>query len=118
MDNYVSTYPALSGIEIGNGRVFCGKVETKIGKKVGVKVKKLLNSCGYGTHYPKDHRFCPERMNIHTGMSHAKRCENKEYEKDRCLSLLHPFSQEFTCLKEGNMKLVNNELLLKKERFV
>ena len=33
MDNYVSMYPALSGIEIGNGGVFCGKVETKIGNK-------------------------------------------------------------------------------------
>ena len=78
--------------------------------KVGVKVKKLLDTCCYGTRYPKDHRFRPERMNIHTSMSHAKRHENKESEKDRCVSLLHLFSQEFTCLKEGNMKLVNNEL--------
>ena len=105
-------YPALSGIEIGNGGVFCGKVETKIGKEAGVKVKKLLDTCCYGTRYPKDHRLRPQRMNIHTSMSHAKRHENKESEKDRCVSLLHPFSQEFTSLKEGNMKLVNNELFV------
>ena len=80
--------------------------------KVGVKVEKLLDTCCYGTRYPKDHRFRPERMNIHTSMSHAKRHENKESEKDRCVSLLHPFSQEFTCLKEGNMKLANNELFV------
>ena len=87
----------------------------KLERKVGVKVKKLLDTCCYGTRYPKDHRFGPERMNINTSMSHAKRHENKQSEKDRCVSLLRPFSQEFTCLKEGNMKLVNNELPLKKK---
>ena len=87
----------------------------KLEIKVGVKVKKLLDTCCYGTRYPKDHRFGPERMNINTSMSHAKRHENKQSEKDRCVSLLRPFSQEFTCLKEGNMKLVNNELPLKKK---
>ena len=87
----------------------------KLEIKVGVKVKKLLDACCYGTRYPKDHRFGPERMNINTSMSHAKLHENKQSEKDRCVSLLRPFSQEFTCLKEGNMKLVNNELPLKKK---
>ena len=76
--------------------------------KVRVKVKKLLYLLLWHT-LPKRSQVRPERMNIHTGMSHAKRRENKESEKDRCVSLLHPFSQEFTCLKEGNMKLVNNE---------
>ena len=89
----------------------------KLEIKVGVKVKKLLDTCCYGTRYPKDHRFGPERMNINTSMSHAKRHENKQSEKDRCVSLLRPFSQEFTCLKEGNMKLVNNELPLKKKNL-
>ena len=44
--------------------------------KVGVKVEKLLDTCCYGTRYPKDHRFRPERMNIDTSMSHAKGHEN------------------------------------------
>ena len=77
-------------------------------EKTSGKGEKLLNPCCYGTPDPKDHRFRPQHMNIHTGMSHAKRHENKESKKDRCLLLLQPFSQEFTCLKEGNMKLVNN----------
>ena len=42
MDNYVSMYLALSGIEIGNGGVFCGKVETKIGNKSRGKGGKTL----------------------------------------------------------------------------
>ena len=44
--------------------------------KVGVKVEKLLDTCCYGTRYPKDHRFRPGRMNIDTNMSHAKGHEN------------------------------------------
>ena len=44
--------------------------------KVGVKVEKLLNTCCYGTRYPKDHWFRPERMHIDTSMSHAKGHEN------------------------------------------
>ena len=71
-DNYVSTYPALSGIEIGNGGVFCNKVETKIGNKSRSKGEKLLDTCCYGTRNPKYYRFRPERMNIDTSMSHTK----------------------------------------------
>ena len=44
--------------------------------KVGVKVEKLLDTCCYGTRYPKDHRFRPGRMNIDTSMSHVKGHEN------------------------------------------
>ena len=64
MDNYVSMYPALSGIEIGNGGVFCGKVETKIGKKVGVKVKKLLDTCCLWHTLPKGSQV-PSRTHEH-----------------------------------------------------
>ena len=109
-DNYVSTYPALSGIEIRNGGVFCNKVETKIGNKSRSKGEKLLDTCCYGTRNPKYYRFRPERMNIDTSMSHTKWHENKDSEKDRRVPLFHPFSQEFTCLKEGILKWVNNEL--------
>ena len=63
----------------------------KLEIKVGVKVKKLLDTCCYGTRYPKDHRFGPERMNINTSMSHAKRHENKQSEKDDVSRCFVPF---------------------------
>ena len=71
-------------------------------------MKKLLYQLLWHT-LPEGSQVRPERMNIHTSMSHAKRRESKVSEKDRYVSLLHPFSQEFTYLKEGTMKLVNNE---------
>ena len=84
------------------------------------KSKKPLNTCYYGTCYMylKNHQFCPERMNIHTGMSHAKCQMNKDSKKDRSVSLLFSFSQEFTIKaksKEVNRKLVYNILRFKEQ---
>ena len=92
----------FSTIKVRNGRYFVGKWTQMPSKRNWWKSKKPLNTCYYGTCYMylKNHQFCPERMNIHTGMSHAKCQMNKDSKKDQSVSLLFSFSQEFTTLVE------------------